>query len=363
MATALRLAERGRYTCAPNPAVGCVVVREGIIVGQGYHERAGEPHAEISALAQAAEQSRGSTLYVTLEPCCHTGRTGPCTDVLQRAGVRRLVVAMEDPNPLVSGSGARILRDAGIQVDMGLMGGVAAELNRGFVSRMRRSRPFVRVKIAASLDGGTALADGTSQWITSPAARKDVQRLRAQSPMLVTGIGTVIADDPQLTVRDPDVLQHLGPRYRAPARAVIDTFLRMPPTARMFQSPGEILIYCAAPGVHQEHRVRALNNAGATVIPCPKVAQWVDLDAVLAHLAAREINEVLLEAGAELTGSFLAAGLVDELVIYQSPSFLGHTTRRMARLPGIDQLSDRLGWVWTDVRQVGDDLRLIARRS
>ena len=362
MAAALRLAERGRSTCAPNPAVGCVVVREGSVVGQGFHERAGEPHAEIIALAQAGEQARGSTLYVTLEPCCHQGRTGPCTDVLQRADVHRLVVAMEDPNPLVSGSGARILRDAGIQVDVGLMGEVAAELNRGFVSRMRRNRPFVRAKIAASLDGGTALADGASQWITGPAARRDVQRLRAQSPMLVTGIGTVLADDPQLSVRDPDVLQHLGPKYRVPARAVIDTSLRMPPAARMLQSPGEVLIFCADSGVHVEPRVRALNNAGATVIPCPKVTQWVDLDAVLAHLAAHEINEVLLEAGATLTGSFLAAGLVDELVIYQSPCFLGHTTRRMARLPGIEQLRDRLGWVWTDVRQVGDDLRITARR-
>lgn len=362
MATAIRLAERGRYTCAPNPAVGCVVVREGCIVGQGFHERAGEPHAEVIALAQAAERARGSTLYVTLEPCCHTGRTGPCTEVLQRADVHRVVVAMEDPNPLVSGAGVRILRDAGIQVELGLMAEAAAEVNRGFISRMRRGRPFVRLKIAASLDGGTALADGTSQWITGPAARRDVQRLRAASSMLVTGIGTVLADDPQLTVRDPDVLQHLGPKYRVPGRAVIDTALRMTPSARLLQSPGEVLIFCADSGTEAEQRVRALNNAGATVIPCPKVAQGVDLDVVLAQLAAREINDVLVEAGAELTGSFMAAGLVDELVIYQSPCFLGHTTRRMAQWPALDRLSDRLGWVWTDVRQVGEDLRIIARR-
>lgn len=358
MAEALRLAELGRYTSAPNPVVGCVVVRDGAVVGQGFHEYAGGPHAEIVALAQAGDRAQGATAYVTLEPCCHTGRTGPCTHVLLDKGVSRVVVAMEDPNPRVSGSGIQQLRDAGVDVEVGLMAEAALALNPGFVARMRRGRPFVRVKTAVSLDGGTALETGASKWITGPDARHDVQWLRARSHAVVTGIGTVVTDDPQLTVRDAKVLSQIGPRFRPPTRVVIDTRLRLEPSARLFETPGDVLVFCAtAPSP----RVRALNNAGATVITCPDVAQQVDLGAVLMNLAAREINEVLVEAGSKLTGSLLSAAYVDELIVYQSACLLGHTSMRMAQMSGFKDLSERLKWCWTDIRKVGDDLRLTAR--
>lgn len=358
MAEALQLAELGRYTTAPNPVVGCVIVHDGVVVGRGFHEYAGGPHAEIVALAQAGDRARGATIYVTLEPCCHTGRTGPCTQVLLDKGVARVVVAMEDPNPRVSGSGIRQLREAGVDVEVGLMSDAALALNPGFVARMRRGRPFIRVKTAASLDGGTALETGASKWITGPDARQDVQWLRARSQAVVTGIGTVCSDDPQLTVRDENILNQIGPRFRPPVRVVIDTRLRLEPTARLFESPGEVIVFC---GMASSARVRALNKAGATVITCPDIAQQVDLDAVLKNLAAREINEVLVEAGAKLTGSFLSAARVDELIVYQSACLLGHTSVRMAQLPGLKDLSERRLWYWADIRKVGDDLRLTAR--
>src|SRR6056297_2282103 len=284
MARALRLAERGRYTTAPNPRVGCVLVRGGAVVGEGWHERAGGPHAEIVALAAAGAAARGATAYVSLEPCCHHGRTGPCTEALIEAGVARVVYGADDPNPRVAGEGAARLRAAGIDVAGGLLAAQSERLNAGFLLRMRHGRPRVTLKIASSLDGATAMASGESRWITGDAARRDVQRLRAASGAILTGIGTVLADDPRLTVRG----EAFGAAPRQPLRVVLDSRLRTPADAKVLAGTG----------------------------------------AVLALLAQREINDVLVEAGPELCGAFLAAGLVDELVIYLAPHIMGSETRR-----------------------------------
>lgn len=362
MAQALRLAERGLNTTSPNPRVGCVIVKGGEVVGEGWHLRAGEPHAEPLALQIAGERARGATAYVTLEPCSHFGRTPPCADALVAAGVTRVVVAMQDPNPLVSGNGIARLRAAGIAVECGLMEAAARELNIGFVSRMTRGLPWVRSKIAASLDGRTALANGVSQWITGPEARQDVQRLRARACAVLTGIGTVLADDPQLNVRDPDCT-------RQPLCVVVDSRLRMPPNAKiLLPSPGPHpnpspggrgdLIYTIT---QDAEKIVALEATGAQAMVLPAIGQQVDLSAVLRDLAARGINEVLVEAGATLNGALLKAGLVDELVLYFAPQLLGDAARGLAALGELVSLEQRVELVWHDVRHVGRDLRLTAR--
>ncbi len=348
MARALQLAAQGLNTTAPNPRVGCVLVKGDEIVGEGWHVRAGEPHAEVHALRAAGKKARGATAYVTLEPCSHHGRTPPCADALIEAGVARVVCAMQDPNPQVAGQGIARLRAAGIQVESGLMEAAARELNVGFVSRMTRGLPWVRSKIAASLDGRTALANGTSQWITGAAARQDVQHWRARSCAVLTGIGTVLADDPQLNVRiDTE---------RQPLRVVLDSTLRMSPSARMLQS-GKVLICTASQDAGKR---AALELQGAEVLLLVDAAGQVDLSAVMCELAQRGINEVLVEAGRVLNGALLQAGLVDELVLYLAPQILGDAACGMANLGELLRLEQRVDLAWRDVRRVGEDLRITA---
>lgn len=349
MAQALRLAERGLYTASPNPRVGCVLVQGGNVAGEGWHERAGEPHAEIHALRAAGGAARGATAYVTLEPCSHHGRTPPCADALIGAGVARVVVAMQDPNPQVSGQGMAKLRAAGIAVECGLMEVAARELNMGFFARMTRGLPWVRSKIGMSLDGRTALANGASQWITGEAARRDVQHWRARSCAVLTGIGTVLADDAQLNVRDMAVT-------RQPLRVVLDSHLRMPSGARILQGGGKTLIYAA-----QGEQSAALRNSGAEIAVLPDAAGKVDLEAMLRDLAQRGINEVLVEAGSTLNGALLRAGLVDELLLYVAPQLLGDAARGIAQLGELTALEQRIDLDWQDIRQVGADLRILAR--
>lgn len=352
MARALELAERGQYSARPNPMVGCVIVRDCQVIGEGWHQRAGDAHAEINALESAGEGAAGATVYVTLEPCAHHGKTPPCAEALVSAGVSRVVVAMQDPNDSVAGRGLEMLRAAGIHVEAGLMAASAEALNRGFVSRMTRARPFVRVKIAASIDGAIAMKNGDSQWITGPAARDDVQRLRARSGVVMTGIGTVLADDPSLNVRS----QVLAAKGVQPMRVVLDSQLRMPLAATMLTLPGTTLVCFAG-----EKEPGRLVTAGAEVFCTGRDHAQVDVAAVLVELARREINDVLVEAGPELAGHLLANRLVDELVIYQSPHIMGSETQRMFATPTLQQLSDRLQLDIFDRRRIGEDTRLSAR--
>lgn len=349
MAHALRLAERGLYTTSPNPRVGCVLVKEGKAVGEGWHERAGEPHAEVHALRAAGKAALGATAYITLEPCSHHGRTPPCADALIAAGVKRVVAAMQDPNPLVAGQGLQKLRAAGIDIECGLMEAAARELNVGFVSRMARGIPWVRSKIAASLDGRTALANGTSKWITGDAARHDVQHWRARSCAVLTGIGTVLADDPQLNVREISTA-------RQPLRVVLDSELRISPRAGILQN-GQTLIYTASSDASKH---RALQACGAELATLAGKDGQVDLSAVLDDLGRRGINEVLVEAGRTLNGALLQAGLVDELVLYLAPKVLGDAARGLATMGELTQLQQGVALKWQDMRQVGNDLRIVA---
>ncbi|MBK8750492.1 MAG: bifunctional diaminohydroxyphosphoribosylaminopyrimidine deaminase/5-amino-6-(5-phosphoribosylamino)uracil reductase RibD [Candidatus Competibacteraceae bacterium] len=351
MARALTLARRGLYSTDPNPRVGCVLVREGAIVGEGWHQRAGEPHAEVNALNAAGALAGGATVYVTLEPCCHHGRTPPCTDALLNAGISRLVAAMPDPNPQVAGRGLAILRDAGVTVDCGLLEAEAQALNPGFIQRMTMNRPFVRVKLAMSLDGRTALASGESQWITGEAARQDVQRLRARSSAILSGIGTVLADDPGLNVRLPEAT-------RQPLRVMLDSNLRTPPTAQILRLPGSVLIFTAVADPVTQAPLRAV---GAEIIVVPRTGQGLDLRAVMAELARRECNEIHVESGPTLAGALLQAGLVNELVIYIAPLLLGDKARGLFQLPELARMNERTELEILDMRAVGKDWRVITR--
>lgn len=351
MAHALRLAERGLHTTQPNPRVGCVIARAETVLGTGWHVRAGEPHAEVFALREAGDAARGATAYVTLEPCAHHGRTPPCADALIAAGVARVVIAHEDPFDKVDGAGIEKLRAAGIGVQVGLMREAAHDLNIGFFSRIQRGRPWVRVKLAMSLDGRTALADGTSKWITGEAARADVQRWRARSSAILSGSGTVLADDPHLTVRLPgDEL------FVPPLRAIVDTHLRTPAGANVLDhaAPTVLLHAPDAPvAAHLEHVPRASIRRGDD--------GGLDLRAVLHWLAQGDVNEVHVEAGPVLCGALLAAGLADELLVYIAPILLGHTGRPMLNLPPLDDMASRWKLQTVDRRQVGDDMRLQLR--
>lgn len=360
MAEALQLAQRGLYTTDPNPRVGCVLVRQGDVVGRGWHETAGEPHAEIHALREAGERARGATAYVTLEPCSHQGRTPPCADALIEAGIERVVAAMQDPNPLVSGQGLARLQAAGLQVEHGLLETAAEALNPGFISRMKRGRPWVRCKLAMSLDGRTAMSSGESEWISSEASRRDVQRLRARSSAIMTGIGTVLADDPSLNVRlGAAELAGVEP-VRQPLRVILDPGLACPSDARLLSLAGETLILTAA---GEQAARRALEAAGASVETVETENGRDDrlqLPAVMRLLADHEINEVLLETGATLAGAMVQAGLVDELTVYIAPHLMGDSARALLRLPGLEQMRDRIELEITDIRAVGKDIRLTA---
>jgi diaminohydroxyphosphoribosylaminopyrimidine deaminase/5-amino-6-(5-phosphoribosylamino)uracil reductase len=344
MARALQLAARGLYTTSPNPRVGCVIVRDGHVVGEGWHERAGTPHAEVHALLAAGDAARGATAYVTLEPCSHHGRTPPCAEALVNAGVGRVVAAMTDPNPLVAGGGISMLTLAGIEAEVGLMEVEARALNPGFISRMTRGRPWVRLKTASTLDGKTALANGASQWITGEAARADVQRLRARACAILTGSGTVLADNPRMNVRDFDI-------GRQPLRVIVDSALRTPKDAAIL--PALVACHHAEPGVRA-----ALEQAGAEVIELSAADGRVDLVALLTLLAQRGINELHVEAGAALNGALLSAGLVDEWVAYMAPLAVGDVARGLFSQPALSSLADAARFKFTDVRQIGGDLRL-----
>jgi len=350
MAQALRLAERGLWTTTPNPRVGCLLVRAGEVVGAGWHRRAGEAHAETHALRAAAERSRGATAYVTLEPCAHHGRTPPCVDTLIAAGVARVVAAMQDPNPQVAGKGMAALRAAGIVAEVGLLQEAARELNVGFVSRMLRGRPWVRLKLAASLDGRTALAGGESQWITGRHARHDGHRWRARACAILTGSGTVLADDPRLTVRDLDV-------DRQSWRVVVDSRLRLPPTAKILAGGGTLL----ATASDDQAGLARLRDIGVETLLLPDSDGRVDLVALLAELGRRGVNEMHVEAGPRLNGSLLRLGLVDELLLYVAPCLIGDTGRGLLAMPELLSLAERTQLRIVDLRAVGDDFRVLAR--
>lgn len=384
MAQALRLAERGLYTTHPNPRVGCVIVRDGEVIGEGAHLRAGEPHAEVYALRMAGERARGAELFVTLEPCSHHGRTPPCADALIAAGVRKVWVAMSDPNPEVSGRGIARLRAAGIEVETGLLESDAQKLNRGFVSRMTRSRPWLTLKLAASLDGRTAMASGESQWITGAAARADVHRMRAAAGCVMTGGATVLADDPQLSVRmgrmelgaavhgatevpdqAPATPSLASPAeengaiqgtvsLRQPDRVVLDSSARVPATAKVWQGDARRFWLVG--------RKPATRPDGVEIIELACSADGsIRLPDALTALANCGVNEILLECGPRLAGAFLAAHLVDEVIVYVAPMLLGHEARPFAQLPGLEHLSQHIALQFIDTRQVGSDLRISLR--
>ncbi|MGR9114337.1 MAG: bifunctional diaminohydroxyphosphoribosylaminopyrimidine deaminase/5-amino-6-(5-phosphoribosylamino)uracil reductase RibD [Gammaproteobacteria bacterium] len=352
MAQAIRLAKRGLYTTDPNPRVGCVLVRQGEILAEGWHVKAGQGHAEIEAIKQVRDV-RGCTAYVTLEPCSHQGRTPPCCDALIKAGVSRVVVAMQDPNPLVAGQGLAKLKAAGIEVQCGVLQEDAQKLNPGFVKRMLTGRPFVRSKLAMSLDGRTAMASGESKWITSAQARSDVHRLRARSSAIMTGIETVLADDPALTARiDQDLLQ--------PIRVVLDSNLRMPLSARMLSLPGRnIIVTCC----QERQKIESLQNLGAEVYTVLDTGGRVPLMPVMELLGRLQVNEVLVEAGPTLNGALLSENLVDEWVVYMATCILGDEGRGLFVLPGLLRMADKIQLLLSDVRQVGPDLRLILSRG
>jgi diaminohydroxyphosphoribosylaminopyrimidine deaminase/5-amino-6-(5-phosphoribosylamino)uracil reductase len=350
MEQALELAGRGLNTTTPNPRVGSVVVRDGTIVGTGWHEKAGMPHAEVLALKAAGARSRGATLYVNLEPCSHHGRTPPCVDAIIEAGVKRVVAAIQDPNPKVAGAGFAKLRAAGIAVERGLMEEEARELNIGFFARMTRGRPWMRMKIAASLDGRTALANGKSQWITGEAARRDGHRWRARACAVLTGFGTVRDDDPQLNVRGVDT-------PRQPLKIVVDSKFETSPSARLLKE-GQTLVVGA---VNDAKRIASLREAGAEVVIIPNEHSKVELFKLMQELARRELNEIHVEAGTKLNGSLLQAGVVDELLVYLAPSVIGDSGRGMFHLPELTDLSQTTALKIREVERIGADLRILAR--
>jgi len=352
MARALRLAERGAFTTKPNPMVGCVLAKDGVVVGEGWHHRAGGPHAEVFALEAAGDNARGATAYVTLEPCSHVGRTGPCADALIAAGVVRVVAAMRDPNPLVHGAGFERLQAAGISVQSGLMEPLARQLNRAYLSRIERGRPWLRIKLAISLDGRSALKSGDSKWISGEASRQDVQRWRARSGAILTGAGTVLIDDPLLTVRLPDDAPDYEREFVPPVRVVLDPGLATVARGRVREGEAPTLYIHAA----DARMPRGVDAAHAHV---PVQAGRFDLEAVLSLLAARDINEVQVEAGATLAGAFLAAGLVDELLLYVAPVILGEHARPMFEGLPIDTMAERLSMSIVETRRIGEDVRLL----
>nr|WP_154325259.1 bifunctional diaminohydroxyphosphoribosylaminopyrimidine deaminase/5-amino-6-(5-phosphoribosylamino)uracil reductase RibD [Pantoea sp. 201603H] len=356
MARALELARRGQFTTTPNPSVGCVIVKDGIIVGEGYHQKAGGPHAEVHALRMAGERAKGATAYVTLEPCSHFGRTPPCCDALIDAGVARVVAAMQDPNPEVAGRGLYRIQQAGIEVSHGLMMQEAEAINRGFLKRMRTGFPWVQLKLGASLDGRTAMASGESQWITSPEARRDVQRMRAQSSAILSSSETVLVDDPSLTVRweEFDSLtqaSYAEDKLRQPVRVIVDSHNRVTPQHRLIGEPGNSWLARLTPDAESWPE-------GVEQLTVPALDQQLDLVSLLMLLGQRQINTVWVEAGATLSGALLRAGVVDEVLIYLAPKLLGDAARGLCHLPGLTHLADVPTFSFSDVRQVGPDLRL-----
>lgn len=355
MSRALQLAERGRYTTSPNPRVGCVIVKNDNVIGEGWHQQAGGPHAEVHALRDAGDNAKGATAYVTLEPCSHHGRTPPCAEGLIKAGVARVVGAVRDPNPEVAGRGFQMLRDAGIKVTEACLPEQAYALNAGFMKRMTSDLPLVRLKLAMSLDGRTAMQSGESQWITGPEARRDVQRLRAQSCAVITGADSVIIDNPSMTVRADEAELNIPTELqRQPLRVIIDGSERVTSTAKIFAQPGDILI---AGHTSRQQKFERSSALGKTDYWSGAKNEKTDLTALLKYLAAQQCNEVLVESGAQLAGAFIDAGLVDELVVYCAPTLLGSEARPLLSLPMSD-MKQQIRWHWQDVRMVGNDVRL-----
>ncbi|MEQ1597971.1 MAG: bifunctional diaminohydroxyphosphoribosylaminopyrimidine deaminase/5-amino-6-(5-phosphoribosylamino)uracil reductase RibD [Methylotenera sp.] len=360
MTRALQLAEQGLYTTQPNPRVGCVIVKDGKIIGEGAHLKAGEPHAEVFALRQAGEQAKGATLYVTLEPCSHTGRTPPCSQAIVDARISKVIVAMQDPNPQVSGSGLAFLQSKNIETATGLMGKQAQDLNLGFISRMTRQLPFVRSKIAASLDGKTALNNGQSKWITGEAARADVQHWRARSCAILTGAGTVLADDPSMNVRYGSFKNATGSRMdisSQPMRIIVDSTLKTPPNAKILQGGNVLIAFAKA---SQKKQVQLLAT-GAELFCIPNDEGKVCLKTLLSHIASREINEVLVEGGEGLNGALLAQNLIDELLIYYAPKLMGGAAKSMFAMPAFTAMNQAIDLQIIDVRQIGTDIRICAK--
>lgn len=359
MARAIQLARRGIYTTQPNPRVGCVIVRDGEIVGEGFHERAGEPHAEVHALKMADEKARGATAFVTLEPCSHYGRTPPCAAALIEAGVARVVAAMQDPNPLVSGRGLGMLEEAGIEVTSGLMEAEAKKLNPGFIKLMETGQPYVRAKLAMSLDGRTAMSSGESQWITGPEARSEVQRLRAMSSAIITGVESILHDNSSLTVRPEELALADAETIarRQPLRVVLDSSLRTPVDARVVTLPGDVLIVCSVQA--DAEKMSELEHAGAEVLALDSHEGQINLEQLLQLLGQRGCNEILLETGATLAGSMVQQKLVDELVVFMAPVLMGSEARPLLKLP-FQQMSEKLKLDIRDIRAVGNDWKITA---
>ncbi len=356
MQCAIRLAKKGLYSTDPNPCVGCVIVKNGEIVGEGWHQQAGEGHAEVNALKQAGSNAEGATVYVTLEPCSHTGKTPPCADALIAAGVKKVFIAMMDPNPLVAGSGLKKLQDAHIETDSGLLEIQARELNPGFVKRMESGRPYVRVKMAMSLDGRTAMASGESQWISSDASRQDVQRMRAQSSAILTGIDTVLADDPSMNVRltaEELGIESITKLVRQPKRIVLDSQLRMPAAAKIFSVDGDCIVYTTVNVDNKDSRPYTIESIASA-------DGHVDLHALMKDLADKEINLLHVEAGSVLCGALLKNDLIDEIIIYMAPHIMGDNAKGLFHLPGLEKMKDRVSLNIKDVRSIGKDLRISA---
>ena len=356
MQHAIRLAKKGIYTTDPNPSVGCVIVKGDEIVGEGWHRCAGEAHAEVNALQQAGDRAKGAIVYVTLEPCSHTGKTPPCADALINAGVKKVIAAMKDPNPLVAGDGLKKLQDAGIEIEYGLLESQARELNPGFIKRMESGRPFVRVKMAMSLDGRTAMASGESQWISGASSRNDVQRMRAESSAILTGIDTVLADDPSMNVRlSADELGlDAEQEVRQPMRIVLDSRFRMPAEAKISSIDGDCLVYTT------------VNMDGDKSYPfiietCESQDGKIDLQLLMEDLAKKEINLLHVEAGSVLCGALLKNDLVDEIIIYMAPHIMGDDAKGLFHLPELEKMKDRISLSIKDVRSVGNDIRITAR--
>ena len=355
MAQALRLAEKGIYTTRKNPRVGCVIVRENEVVGKGFHQYPGQAHAEINALENAKGQTENATVYVSLEPCAHSGKTPPCVEALLAAKISRVVAAMQDPNPLVNGKGLAYLENNGIETDCNILKSEAEELNKGFIQRITTGRPYVTVKSAISLDGKTALQSGESKWISSDESRSDVQKLRARSCAIMTGIDTVLSDDPRLTVRLSNKELGLTQNIQQPTRVVLDTHLRIPIDAHILNSPKEVLIYTVSKDSKKLEKLRAQN---IKVVKVEQSDNNVDLNTVMQDLAKHEINEVLVESGSTLVGSLIDKKLVDEMIVYMAPHILGESNKALAKLDFISTMQDRVNFQICQTRIVGQDLKL-----
>ncbi len=355
MAKAVSLARKGWFTTHPNPRVGCVIVKHNKLIAEGWHQYAGQGHAEVNALRQAGSKAQGATVYVTLEPCCHFGKTPPCTQALIEAGVARVVVAMKDPNPLMAGKGLMRLQEQGIEVNSGILESAARSLNPGFIQRMETGRPRIRCKMAMSLDGRTAMASGESQWITSADARRDAQHLRAESSAIVTGIGTVLADDPSLNVRDAAFAEV----KRQPDRIIMDSNLRIPATARILALPGKTYVF-TAPGRHESSHQKAIETQGTQLIKMPLKERHLCLDHAIEQFNRLQYNDVLVEAGATLSGAMLQAGYVDELIIYLAPHLMGSEARGLVNMPGLVNMSERIELDIREIMPVGRDFRITA---